>query len=95
MLLSFHTMAAMAFKTPELALDGEEAKMLAIATANVAKYYPTVIDERQVAWGNLIIVLIGVYGTRIAAVGMRRKRDRNATPKSTPPNNVFSMPGVS
>jgi hypothetical protein len=94
MLLSFHTMAAMAFKCPEMALEAQEAQTLALAGANVAKYYPTVVDERQIAWANLIIVLIGVYGTRFAAVGIRRKREktRNA---SAPINNIITMPNAS
>lgn len=75
-MLSFHSMAALAFKCPELALDAEEGRALGVAWANVAKHYPAVIDEKQLAWFNLSVCLVGVYGTRFVAISVRRKKSR-------------------
>jgi hypothetical protein len=91
MMLSFHAMASIAFKTPELALDPKEAQTLGVAWANVAKYYPTVIDEKQLAWFNLFTVMVGVYGTRAVAVGIRRKRERAYKASTAAPPNVVNF----
>ena len=80
-LFSLHLMAATAFKTPELALDATEAKKLADAVANVAKHYPVVLTEKQLAWTNLCIIAGGLYGTRFVALQMRLKADAQAKPK--------------
>jgi hypothetical protein len=63
-------------KTPELALDPDEAKELAKAAAEVQKHYDTVIDPKTLAWVQLGMVAASVYGPRMIAVNIRLKNEK-------------------
>ena len=74
MLLSIHGIGASLLKTPELAIDEGEAKMLASAVSEVSKHYEVLskVSGEAVAWTHLISVCAIVYGPRIFAVRNRR-----------------------
>jgi len=96
MLLSMHGMGAMMLKIPELALSEQESAMMAAGIANVAKHYPdTIVSEKTLAWSNLAMVMIGVYGTRTIAIANNRKRERKAKQNPVSNANVFTLqPGI-
>ena len=78
-------------KAPELALDKDEAEKLAAALANVAAYYPMVINPKYLAWIQLGTVCAGVYGTRAIAISIRLKKEREEKARQSP--NVIGMTG--
>lgn len=69
-------MAAAATQTPELKLDSDEAQGMAKAIAEVARHYPTKVDPKTLAWVNLIMALMVVYGPRIYLIRERHKSER-------------------
>ena len=71
LLLSLHTLAAAGLKYPELLLDQAEAKSLAEAIANVERHYSFGLSEKSADWGNLMLALGTVYGTRAMAIKWR------------------------
>jgi hypothetical protein len=77
-----HAMAAGAFDTPELALDDDEAKQIANATAEVAKHYSVNIDPKTLAWMNFGWAVSCVYGSRVVAITMRRRNEKEAAKKA-------------
>lgn len=75
-MLSTHAMLSAALEVPELELEEKEAGAIAQSLVEVQRFYPVGIDEKTLAWINLITVLGGVYGTRYAAVRVRKKREK-------------------
>jgi hypothetical protein len=74
-LFSIHAMAAVLLKTQELMITDDEAKILATAFAGVAKYHVNTFDPKKVAYGQLIVALAMVYGTRGVAIRQRKKNE--------------------
>ena len=76
-LLQIHFTLAAISKTPELALNEAEATQLATALVQVSRHYnvpqvaPAVVDHV-----NLAMALIAIYGTRLAALKMRKRPER-------------------
>jgi hypothetical protein len=105
-LLSAHEMLAGITKTPELELDGEEGKKLALSIGNVARHYDMTMSAKAMDWTAFFMTIGALYGSRLAAIRMRRMMERkeavdgtvrNATrPAATArPNTVTShIPGV-
>jgi len=77
-LFSVHLAISAIAKTPELALDQAEARELAKAAVAVQAHYETVIDPKILAWGQLIVVMGGVYGPRAFAIKMRLDNEKSA-----------------
>lgn len=74
-LMSLHFMGATILKVPELELDEEEAEKLGKAVARVqAQYEVPVLSEEQRAWINLLLVAGTIYGPRVMAHSLNRKR---------------------
>jgi hypothetical protein len=76
LLLSVHQMGAAVLSVPELQLDKSEASQLAQAISEVAKYYNIEADEKTVAWVNLSMCGLTVYGTRALAYHNRMQAER-------------------
>lgn len=77
-----------ALRVPQMALEREEAKILAEAMANVAQHYDfleNVLSEKSAAWLGLGQALVGVYGMRLMAM----KIESNNSP---PKDNVIGFP---
>lgn len=81
--------------TPEIALDKEEAHNLAVAAAEVAKFYPAQVDPKALAWFNLMLAAGVVYGPRVYLIRerMRAEKARDVTPGSPGnPAPIFEPP---
>lgn len=77
-LVGIHSILAAATKIPELELQQEEAKTLAVHIGNVAQYYPMMIDPKTQAWVALFIVAGGLYGTRFVAYNARLHAEKQS-----------------
>lgn len=66
-LLSAHSMLAIALRTPAIALEKEEAEKLQDAIKRVWKHYPLNVSQKQVDIAFAVTVCGEIYGTRIAA----------------------------
>lgn len=88
-------MAAAFFKTPELALDAEEATMLSGAIQSVQDFYDFETSAEVMLWVNFAGALAAVYGPRLVAIGMRTKKDK-AKKKEAEPSSQNSpvMEGI-
>lgn len=67
-------MAAIAFQSPELAINDTEAKALAAAVAGVAEHYPVAVDPKAMAWINLVMAAGYIYGPRFISARTRIKK---------------------
>lgn len=96
MLYSTHMILAAALKTPEVALEKDEAKALAEATAEVAKHYPTAISPVTIAWVNLATCVGLTYVPRVYMISKRNADKKPARPKPqqspTPAANTNGAP---
>jgi hypothetical protein len=76
-----HTSFAALSKTPELAIDEDEGRMLAAASTNVMEEFDLKPDPKTQAIVGLIIAAGTVYGPRVVMIQMRKaqeKRERAA-----------------
>lgn len=74
--------------TPELNLSPPEAKLVADATAKVARHYSTsALPEKQMDWINLFTALSMVYFPRVMAYRMRMASEaaKDVTPARPAP----------
>jgi len=69
-------MLAMMVRIPEMRIDESEAAKLSKGIANVARHYDVTATQKTIDWSNLVMVLAMIYGTRMMAIGARRKADR-------------------
>lgn len=80
-LMGLHTMCSAFLKVEELELDQDEAKALSDAVNKVqAEYKMPILDPKTLAWINLGMVAGGVYGPRVAAYSLRKKKERKGKP---------------
>ena len=82
-LIFAHIGLAIGTRTPELALSEEQAKAMAVATADVLQYYDTQIPAKTMAWVNLAMCCGGIYFEKTTAV-VERKRAEKARPVNAP-----------
>lgn len=87
LLLSVHTMGAQFSGFKELELSKDEARNLAEAYKNVAKFYDTFISPKQAAITQLVVVCLTIYGARLA-VFLREYRKPKAVPPVSQPGPV-------
>jgi len=87
-----HGMLAAISKTPEMALDNEEAMALAKGIADVAQYYPVNMAPEIYAWINLAMIAVPIYGSRIYLVSQRRREEKmkNVTPQQPAPARQYN-----
>lgn len=76
-----HAILSTLLKVPELSIDPREAQQLAAALANLQRFYPVVISEKALAWGNVISAIGMIYGTRVMAYGARKAAERKQNPQ--------------
>lgn len=77
--MSAHTMLAALTSVPELELDKSEAEKLGAGIVNVSRHYDIGATQKTIDWTNLIMVVGAVYGTRLAAVRMRKAAQKLGT----------------
>lgn len=86
LLYSTHSMLS-AFVVPEMAIDQQEASLLANGIAQVQRHYTTSeFSEKTFDWLNLVGVCGMVYGTRFMAVRARLQTEARVA-KASPVNN--------
>lgn len=74
-----HTMASVMLKTPELMLEKDEAQKLCDGLFELQKHFDIPVpSEKTIAIGAMVAVAGQVYGTRIMAINMRKKMEREA-----------------
>jgi hypothetical protein len=75
-LAMIHWGLAVALKTPEIELTPEEAAKLGESVARVTELYADIpgMDEKTMAWVKLGGTAATIYGTRIMAAKMRKKK---------------------
>jgi hypothetical protein len=75
-------------KTPELVLDADESRPLAMAVCEVAKHYDIPgLDEKTTAWVGLIMVCGKIYVPRAVMAKQRIEQER----KERKPSNVLTV----
>lgn len=77
-----HALLSATLKVPELSLDPKEGQALAVAFANLQRFYPVHVTEKALAWANVMSAVGMVYGTRIAAIGARKAAEKRNAPSS-------------
>jgi hypothetical protein len=85
-------MCASFLAVPELALDENEAKLLADAVANVAKYYHLIGDPITQAWFNLAMIAGPIYGMRFWAI--RNKAQQRKAPSAPARSAPIMQPSL-
>jgi hypothetical protein len=85
LLFSTHALLAASLKIPELGIEQSEAKMLAMAVANVNRHYNVQVAQKTMDWANLVTSCCMIYGTRFATVRARR---RGTTPAARAANGA-------
>lgn len=87
-----HGLLAGITKTPEFALDQNEAKELAQAVGNVSRHYDVSASAKTVDIANLIMVCGMVYGSRILAVRARKTNEKKKAASAQNGDGVISFP---
>jgi hypothetical protein len=77
-------MGAAMLAAPELAIDKDEAKMLAEGIAGVQEFYSFSASEEAVIWANLIAACAAVYGPRVVLIYQRKKAPKAKADKPAP-----------
>lgn len=78
LLIGFHALAAI--KIPEMELSDAEAKQLQERLEAVARWHSIAATQKAIDYAGLLGVVGYVYGTRIAAISVRKKRERGNIP---------------
>lgn len=92
MLVSIHSRAALLFDAPYLAMDDEEADMLAPASADLLEYYKIKIEGKRGAMIAFVCVVIVIYGPRLFAFVIQQKMKATAGHNGGPPLNDDAAP---
>jgi len=91
LLFSVHGLLAAVSKTPELALDEEESKRLANATAKVMELYNIEVSKKALAWSHFAMTAGSIYAPRVLAIQIRSKTEKQ---KRQPQPQNFAMPAA-
>ena len=69
-------MLAMQLQTPELAISEDEGKEFTIRAQNVMRHYSVETTQKTLDWLAFGGTTVGIYGTRLAAITVRRRQER-------------------
>lgn len=83
-LFSLHLMASNWLKVDELALDKEEADLLATSIDEVQRFYNVQTSAEVLLWMGVIGTCITVYGPRAGAIIARKQKEKAAKPRPVP-----------
>lgn len=86
-LFSIHAIIAVKGKIPELAIDAQEANMMARAINDVQEFYGLEVSEKVTIWVNLVTALGTVYAPRFVSISVRKSREKKH-PESKPSATV-------
>lgn len=82
-LVGIHAMLATVLGIKELALDPTEGKQMALALQNLQRFYNIQVTEKALAWSNMGMTLMAVYGTRAAAFAARKAAEAKTNPRTS------------
>ncbi len=77
MFVATHVLLAARTNVPELMMSPEEGKMFMDAAQNVLRHYSVETTQKTLDWIAFAGVAAQLYGTRAAAVMIRRKQERS------------------
>lgn len=77
-------MIANVSETPEWMVSPEEGADFMKAAQNVMRHYSVQSTQRTLDWISLFGVAGGMYGTRVAAISIRKRREKTEKPQHDP-----------
>lgn len=75
MLYLGHAGAAEVLKTPEIAINEDEAGAIAAAVVDVLSHYDFEASAKSLAWANLIGTMATIYGLKIYSIIQKPKNE--------------------
>lgn len=82
-LVNVHALLAGMTQIPEIAIDREQAEVLASAASEVMQHYDFGMNPEQQAWVNLMMVAGSIYGSKVFAYKIRKSQE-TAEGETTP-----------
>ncbi len=76
LLVGVHALLAQVTETPEIAITEDEGKAFTKASQNVMRHYSVQTTQKTLDWIALFGVTASIYGPRIAAIGIRKRSER-------------------
>ncbi len=76
MFVGIHALLAQVSETPELQVTEDEGKAFMKASQNVMRHYSVQTTQKTLDWIALFGVTASIYGPRIAAIGIRKRSER-------------------
>lgn len=76
MFVGVHALLAAQTQTPELAITEDEGKAFTLAAQNVMRHYSVEATQQTLDWIALAGTCVAIYGTRVAAIQMRKRQER-------------------
>lgn len=74
-LVNVHALLAGMTQIPEIAIDREQAAVLASAASEVMQHYDFGMNAEQQAWINLMMVAGSIYGSKVFAYKIRKSQE--------------------
>lgn len=74
-LVNIHALLAGMTQIPEIAIDREQAEVLASAASEVMQHYDFGMNPEQQAWVNLMMVAGSIYGSKVFAYKIRKSQE--------------------
>ena len=74
-LVNVHALLAGMTQIPEIAIDREQAEVLASAASEVMLHYDFGMNPEQQAWVNLMMVAGSIYGAKVFAYKIRKSQE--------------------
>lgn len=70
-------MLAQATETPELELSEDEGKSFMKAAQSVMRHYSVQTTQKTLDWISFVGVTVSIYAPRVAAIGFRKRKERD------------------
>jgi hypothetical protein len=74
-LVNIHALLAGMTQIPEIAIEREQAEVLATAASEVMQHYDFGMNAEQQAWVNLMMVAGSIYGSKVFAYKIRKSQE--------------------
>ena len=85
-------MLAQVTETPELAINEDEGKTFMKSAQHVMRHYSVQTTQKTMDWIAFAGVAASIYAPRIAAVGLRKRAERQAEADANPNIVQFRRP---
>lgn len=90
MFVGLHMMLANVSETPEWMITPDEGNDFMKAAQNVMRHYSVQSTQKTLDWISLFGVAGGMYGTRVAAISIRKRREKTVKP-APQGENIFAF----